>query len=73
MYQIALKRLDHYQVLNPGTIYLDKDTTTKVLENVSGNTIMGEGEYVLLEYSPFKVYRLENGKLINVTSKKEKV
>lgn len=73
MYQIAIKRQDHYTVLNNNVIYCDKEVAVGVLNTVSNNTMMGEGEYVLLEYAPFKVYRLENGKLVNITTKKEKV
>lgn len=73
MYQIAIKRQDHYTVLNNNVIYCDKEVAVGVLNTVSNNAMMGEGEYVLLEYAPFKVYRLENGKLVNITTKKEKV
>ena len=73
MYQIALKYGNHYQILNSSIIYCDKQTAMNALENVSNNAVMGDGEYVLLEYSPFKVYRLENGKLVNISTRKEKV
>ena len=73
MYQIALKYKDHYQVLNHHLIYCDKEAALSVLNNVITNAIYGDGEYVLLEYAPFKVYRLEGGKLINITTRKEKV
>lgn len=73
MYQIAIKRADHYSVLNNHLIYCDKEVALSVLKNVSNNTMMGEGEYVMLEYAPFKVYRLEGDKLVNITTKKEKV
>lgn len=84
MYQIAIKRADHYVVLNNHIIYCDKEVALTVLKNVSGNTILGSGEHVMLEYSPFKVYKLEGNKLlrieessakklVNITTKKEKV
>lgn len=73
MYQIAIKRNDHYTVFNNHIIYCEKGTALTVLRHISDNTIMGEGEYVMLEYGPFKVYRLEGDKLVNITTKKEKV
>ena len=73
MWQIALKYKNHYQIINGNMIYCDKTTATDALNNVSTNVLFGNAEYILLEYSPFKVYRLENGKLINITTRKEKV
>lgn len=72
MYQVALKFKDHYQILNGSVVYCDKKTAINVLENLTHNAIYGDAEYVLLEYAPFKVYRYNNGKLINITTKKEK-
>ena len=73
LYQIAYKFADHFNVLDPNTLYIGKKKALAVLQNTANRIVVGR--YVLLEYCPFRVYELsKTGKsLVDITTKKEKV